>query len=309
MRRWLRIALVVAVVLGGIATGAWWWLTARTPVPATSTFAVDLDEIRRLAGVLPGGRPIRVNHQQVATAPLPRGAVFAGQSLTEPLLFSHGAYQVVFPDGGFLLIDAGVHEEGFREFAPEATFDAAGLAAVQDALASARTIVATHEHADHIGGIAAMRDPEQLVGRLLLTKAQLGNAKELDRVRFPAVLRERLRPLEYDRYVAIAPGVVLIAAPGHTPGTQMIYVALENGTELLFLGDVAWHMDQVRQLWYRPRLVTDFFIGEDRNAVLAQYRTLHDLAASSPVQLVASHDLEQRRALVEAGTIGDRFER
>ena len=69
-----------------------------------------------------------------------------------------------------------------------------------------------------------------------------------------------LTPLEYDHYYAAAPGIVLVKAPGHTPGSQLVFVKLASGKELLFIGDVAWHMDQIRQLWYRPRLVTDFYI-------------------------------------------------
>ncbi len=308
MRRWLRIVLAIVVVLLVAGAGAWLWLTARTTVPETTSFVLDLAEVRRLAASLPGDRPTRVNHEQVAVASLPRGAVFAGASAFEPLAFTHGAYQVVFPDG-FLLIDAAVDEQQLRQMDAKGTFDAAGHAAVQEALGTARAIVVTHEHADHIGGLVHRSDPSQLVGRLLLTKEQLANGAELDRADFPAELRERLKPLEYDRYLPVAPGVVLIKAPGHTPGSQMVYVGLANGTELIFLGDVAWHMEQIRQLWYRPRLVTDLFLGEDRAAVMAQFRTLHDLPASPPVQLVASHDVEQRRALIDAHVLGEHFER
>jgi len=40
--------------------------------------------------------------------------------------------------------------------------------------------------------------------------------------------------------------MALIKAPGHTPGSQMVYVALQSGKEVLLSGDVAWHMDGVR---------------------------------------------------------------
>jgi glyoxylase-like metal-dependent hydrolase (beta-lactamase superfamily II) len=308
MPRWLRNTLVAVVVLLVVAGGAWSWLTARTTVPATTDFVIDLTEIRRLAALLPGDRPSRVNHEQVATAPLPRGAVFAGQSMFEPLRFSHGAYQVVFPDG-FLIIDSAFDRAQLASMSSDGTFDDAAYDVVQKALGSARTIVITHEHPDHIGGIARFRDPDALVGRLVLTKEQLANRRALDHVDFAAVLRERVKPLDYERYHPIAPGVVLVKARGHSPGSQMVFVGLANGTELLFLGDVAWHLDQVRQLWYRPRIVTDFFLGEDRAAVMGQFRALHSLLDGKPtVQLVPSHDAQERHALIEAGTIGDHFQ-
>jgi len=101
---------------------------------------------------------------------------------------------------------------------------------------------------------------------------------------------------------------VLVKAPGHTPGSQMVYVRLASGKELLFIGDVAWHMDQIRQLWYRPRLVTDFFIHENRDQVLAEFRTLHDMAEREPIQLVVSHDVDQRKELAASGVLGEHFE-
>jgi hypothetical protein len=71
---------------------------------------------------------------------------------------------------------------------------------------------------------------------------------------------------------------------------------------------VAWHLDQVSELWYRPRLVTDLILGEDRSAVLAQLRALHDLAAREPIVLVPSHDVDQLRALIGSGVLGAHFE-
>lgn len=291
-----------------IAWGIGTYLLGRTEVPATSTYALDLDEVRRVAGSLMGARPLRVNHEQIAEGSLPRGAIYAGETLRTSVPTVHGAYQVVYADG-FGVIDSGFDEPAFKQMNPDGPFLPEGYAAVQRALGDAKWAVITHEHGDHIGGVARFSDPKKLADHLLLTKEQLGNREALDAVRFPAELERQLHPLAYERYHALAPGVVLVKAPGHTPGTQMIYVQLASGKELLFLGDVAWQMDQIRELWYRPRLVTDFFIGEDRDAVLAQFRTLHDLAEREPdVQLVVSHDREQRRELVAAGLLGAHFE-
>ncbi len=307
MPRVAGIALWVLVVLLALGFVGYRYLLGRTAVPEQSSYALDLAEIRRLAASLPGGRPLRANHEQIAEAPLPRGAVFAGESLRTPHPMSHGAYQLVFSDG-YLVIDSGFDEAGLREMSPGAVLAAEGHAAIQRALAGARTIVITHEHLDHLIGIARFAEPEKLVGRLLLTREQLANTRELDAIGFPDSLRAALTPLDYARYVAVAPGVVLVKAPGHTPGSQMVFAQLADGSELLFLGDVAWHMDQIRELWYRPRLVTDFFLGEDRDAVLAQFRTLHDLAARERVQLVVSHDVDQRKELIAAGKLGAHFE-
>jgi len=308
MARFARIALWVLVLILALGFGAYRYLLGRSDVPATSTYALDMSEVRRVASSTPGDKPVRVNHAQVAIGSLPRGAIFAGESLSVPEPMVHGAYQVVFPDGSYVVIDSAFDEAGLRAMNPDAKFQSEGYAAIQRALAGARKIVITHEHADHSGGFAGYADPENLVGRLELNAEQLANQEQLERAKFPPALASALTPLAYERYHALAPGVVLVKAAGHTPGSQMIFVQLADGKELLFLGDVAWHMDQIRELWYRPRLVTDFFIGEDRDAVMAQFRALHDLAGKDPVVLVASHDVAQRDALVASGALGANFE-
>lgn len=308
MGRFSRIALRLLIVLVAIGFVGYRYLLGRAEVPAESSYVLDFSELRRLAAFLPGERPLRVNHEQVAVASLPRGAVFAGESLRTPQPMSHGAYQIVFPGGEYVVIDSAFDEPGLRKMSADAEFSSEGYAAIQRALAGARTIVITHEHSDHLTGIARFAAPEELVGRLLLTREQLGNAKSLEDVHFPESLKKALRALDFERYFALAPGVVLVKAAGHTPGSQIVFVQLANGNELLLLGDVAWHMDQIRELWYRPRLVTDYFLGEDRDAVLAQFRTLHDLAGREPVQLVVSHDTDQRMALIESGAVGSHFE-
>jgi glyoxylase-like metal-dependent hydrolase (beta-lactamase superfamily II) len=308
MGRFARIALRVLVVLLAIGFVGYRYLLGRTAVPETTPYVLDMDELRRLATSLPGERPVRVNHEQVAIGSLPRGAIFAGESIRTPEPMIHGAYQVVYADG-YVVIDSAFDEPGMQAMGnPDAKFSAEGYTTVQRALAGARKIVITHEHADHSGGFASYASPENLVGRLELTREQLANTEQLDRARFPKSLAGALTPIEYERAYALAPGVVLVKAAGHTPGSQMVFVQLADGKEYLFLGDVAWHMAQIRELWYRPRLVTDFFLGEDRDAVMAQFRALHDLASREPVQIVASHDIDQRKSLVESGALGAKFE-
>ena len=307
--RIVRIVFAVLMVVALVAIGAYFYLTAREAVPETSSYALDLSEIRRLADSLPGPKPLRVNSELVAEAALPKGAIFAGESLRTDHRMVHPVFQIAYADR-FLLLDSGFDPEMHQAMAEGSglPFHDDAWQRVQDAFPRAEAIVLTHEHADHMKGLAVYPDPEALVGRVRFNEAQLANTERMDAVEMPQVLRET-EPLAYDPYLALAPGVVLIRAAGHTPGSQLAYVALADGRELLFIGDVAWHMDAIRNLHYRPRIVTNHFLNEDRAAVLAQFRRLHALDRDHPeVTIVVSHDPQRYEAFIGQGLIGARFE-
>jgi glyoxylase-like metal-dependent hydrolase (beta-lactamase superfamily II) len=124
----------------------------------------------------------------------------------------------------------------------------------------------------------------------------------------PEALLELITPARYSGIEPIAPGILVQPAAGHTPGSQLVYVRTQDEREYLFIGDVAWHMDGIRRLAYRPRLVTDFFLGEDRAATMAQIRTLHGLLGDPSLQIVSSHDLDQLTALQAGGLLGEGLE-
>jgi glyoxylase-like metal-dependent hydrolase (beta-lactamase superfamily II) len=312
MPRLLKILLGASALLALLFAGAWLWLTAREPVPVETDYVITLDELRRLGGSIPGEKPLAIYSELVAEASLPRGAVFAGESLRTPHPMVHQAFQVRYPDGGFVLLDTAFPESLMQRMQArggEGKYNPAAYVQVQTALAGARQIFVTHEHFDHLGGVGTHRDAAALPGRLKLTREQLANADALDEAGVPAALRERLEPLAFERVHAVAPGLVLQKAPGHTPGTLLAYVQLQDGVEYLFVGDVAWHLDQIVKEHYRPRLVTDYFLGEDRRAVLAQFRALSELMRANPqLVVVVSHDRDQRARLMEAQLLREGFD-
>jgi len=306
--RLLKIGAAVLALLLVAAGVAYVRLTAREMPPEMSEYALDVRELRELAGSLPGEPPIRVRSALVATAEMPRGAMFAGESLVETQPMVHQSFQILYPDDSFLVLDAGFDAEMHAAMGRGGIHYQAAFDAVQAALGGASRIFVTHEHGDHLQGIARHEPPEALAGRLALTAEQQANVSRLDAVGMPDVLRD-LEPLSYDHYLAVAPGAVLVKAPGHTPGSQLLYVRLGDGRELLFVGDVAWNMGAIRDLHYRPRLITDYYLHEDRRAVLHEFRRLHDLDRWHPeVHIVVSHDPDQRRALLAEGLLVDGFE-
>ncbi len=301
----LRIAGILSVAILLFAFLGWQYLTAREVVPAQSDYSIDLLALRELATSSDGALPLRVNHQVIAVASLPRAAIFAAESFaSHPMV--HGAYQIVYPEG-FVIIDAGLGQATFdsQMAGDEGHYDSDGFRRVLASLPMARSVILTHEHSDHIQGLSHVEDQSALTKNVIINARQHANPETEDLL--PAKLLESLVPIDADQVTLVAPGVVLLPAAGHTPGSQIIYVHLQDGSDYLFLGDVVWHMDALRKLHYRPRLITDFFLDEDRAAVMAQIRTLHDLLNHPGLQLVVSHDIEQRKALVASKKLGDGF--
>ena len=93
--------------------------------------------------------------------------------------------------------------------------------------------------------------------------------------------------MDYTGLYAVAPGVVLQKAPGHSVGTQLVYVELADGKRFLFVGDIAWAADNISRKRGRPGIAT-LLMKEDRSAVAAQLEALAALPAD--VHLVIAHD-------------------
>jgi glyoxylase-like metal-dependent hydrolase (beta-lactamase superfamily II) len=97
---------------------------------------------------------------------------------------------------------------------------------------------------------------------------------------------------------------VLIKAPGHSPGTQMIYVILQDGRELLFVGDIGWSLRNIEEVRGRPRLVSQLMLNEERDRVFGQLQALHDLHEAEPgLIIVPGHDQQYLETLVEQGAM------
>jgi len=307
MRRLGIVVLTLIVVLGLVGFVAKRVLLDTASVPARSQQEINLGALRGAARSVEGALPLRINSELIGESALPSFAVVAGTGFG-PHPMVRVAYQVVYP-GGHVILDAAMDRELSEELSPDASFYPDRYAALQEALRTARAIVITHEHPDHIGGISKTAFPDEVWPQVILTREQNESRMQLDRAQFPAEAHEAVQVIDFEGIHALAPGIVLMKAPGHTPGTQLVYVMLQNGSEFLFVGDVVWDMENVVRLTGRPRIITDWIIGEDRAAVLEQIRMLHDFSRRhDDVYIVVSHDEGQYRAYLESGLLGAEFE-
>ena len=305
MRRFLKIAGIIIGTIVTIALIALVVLLQGPAVPDHSDYQLDLTTLRKLADQQAGPRPVKINAAEVAHANAPAAAFLGGVRFDRhQLVFP--AYQVLYPDGSMVIVDAPPGRDFFAASFP-GDFDDAQYKAEQDALTHARAIVVTHEHADHLQGIAESPNLPAFADHLMLTREQRDDTKWLTACKFPEKVRASLHPLDFDHYYPLAPGVVLIKAPGHTVGSQIVYVRLADNSEYLLVGDVAWAMEQVTIPKCRPRLA-ELAMRENGDQVTAELRTLHDLAASNPdVHIVVSHDVKQLADYEAAGKIGKGF--
>lgn len=307
MPRWVVRTLVVLLVLLVVGGGAYYWLIADgDPPQELAAFDLDIARLRALADEMPGGKPTEVRVEKVAAFSFPAVASVGGDGWDMQSMNAF-AYQVVLPTGT-IIIDSALPASMGGGLGAQIDDDA--YARMDLALPNAAQIVLTHEHADHLGGIAAYPEPDAIRPALRMTTEQVANASRYGAFSTPTpALFEGYTPLSYDGAIAIAPGVVLMKAPGHSPGSQLIFVVRADGKELLFIGDIGWTLRNVETGKGRPRLLSDLMLGEDRNAVFAELRALGALHAAEPaIAIVPGHDAAVVDALIAEGTLIEGFE-
>lgn len=301
MRLLVAVFVTAAALVGSVSMLA----QAQGAAPAWSA---SLADVRATAALIPGRRPLRINVLKFAESRRTKNFSVKGAA-AEPSVQARTAFQVVYADG-FVMIDAGMDQQVHRFFGRgvEEPYDSGASAQVARALTAARLIVVTHEHGDHVAGVIHTPQASELAAKTILTRTQLQTlltAPQMPEIALTPDMATKYRVVDYDTYLPLAPGIALIKASGHTPGSQMVYVALESGGEYLFIGDAAWHMDGVRRIIGKDAP----WIAEDQSAVMDQLRWLNALSRSEPrMVIVASHDDEERVRLIAEGKLGGQFE-
>lgn len=305
--KWLGYAVLVLII---ISLPAYWWLAIESHIPSSAHYSMDMAAVRRLADASMADLPVEIRVETIGHLSAPATFVIAGggwQNLDMPV----SAYEIVYRDRA-VIVDTAFNAEIAKQMSAN-VFDDAAYARLVAALGTAQLIIVTHEHEDHAGGLLAQPDLKNLLAKTRLTQIQVAVLKKA--MRDAPLSKLNVSPTVFDGYPgiddapyhAIAPGVVLIKAPGHTPGSQMVYVKRADGQEILFLGDVAWQIRNIEEVRERARLVT-LLTGEDRDAVMGEFVELHRLHTAEPnLNMMPGHDSAQLTRFLKAGLLTKGF--
>lgn len=275
------------------------------PLPQLEAIAAVAD-----LGQIVDDAPTRVSVINTASQAMPRASVLdpsRDPHGDQPYVMSHPSFVLEWKDGRILLVDAGMTEAGARAFgAPLEWLGGAeplvphrsAAAALGTAAQRLQGVVFTHLHTDHVGGIGEicarlnrLRVPmtaAQAERTNYTTRPGLEQLEEAECVRLERVDGGPLFP------VPGFPGVFLIDAGGHTPGSQIALAFTRSGDgtahRYAFTGDIVNNIDGItydvpKPLLYRLLIVPEF---EQRQHELRRF--LKRLQDEAGFELLVSHD-------------------
>ena len=292
MLKWiLRVGGGLIVVFGLLF---WWLLLSGSNAAKTAPGIFDLEDWRAKASASSDALPTSIKIIEVGRDIAPPFAAQAGR-FGAPIAMSYNAVEITYPDG-VIIVGGAVDRataEGMTQSAADWRFDDGAYSRLTNAMLNADQVLMTHEHLDHIMAIARHPDPAALAPNLVLNAPQI-EALPLFADGDLDPLLSALQPRLDGIVEAIAPGVVVVPAAGHTPGSQNVFITLQNGEEILLIGDIVWNMGAIDALKTRP-VLTQYLVFrpnyEDREAVRKQVRALHDMmAADQDLIVLPAHD-------------------
>jgi glyoxylase-like metal-dependent hydrolase (beta-lactamase superfamily II) len=307
LRRLIRGALILLLLaVAGAAAGLVWMHLVvqrqRGPLPLVN----ELLDLSRASDL-----PTKVWVIETAQQATPRSSVLDSGSDPKPeapYVMTHPSFVLEWADGRLLLIDAGLTRTGAVDFGgPLEQLTGAGpiqplkttALALGEATDRVKGIVFTHLHIDHVDGLRDICARRADAVKVFMTAGQLdtwtlftAEGKDLvehagctDRVRIGGA-----KLMSLDGF----PGVGVIAAAGHTPGSQIIAAAVRDATgdvkRYIFSGDVTNTIDGVRGDVSKPLLYRLVIVPEDDDRLGELRRYLRVMEQEQGMAIVVSHD-------------------
>jgi len=294
----MKIKLIV--VAATIIILSLFFLLAYSPLPKTSTYDLHLNQVRELASK-ESKLPVKIHSLKIGTGVFPCWFQVAGECNDGSIEFR--VFQLVYEDGTSIIIDP-VHDfEQHLAWPFYEEYDQSAFDRMQEALKKSSKIVFTHEHFDHAGG--AFRSPyfDQIKGKIVVNEKQY-QGKTLSENFTETNMLDGIKPIAYNKNILIAPGVVLIAAPGHTKGNQIVYVKMKDDSEVMFIGDIVWSTQNFVFEKGRPMLVS-LLMSEDSRNNNAEIKTLLPYYFNDEIKLIVAHDSKRISMQISTGLLVD----
>ncbi len=271
-----------------------------------------LPRVRAMAAATTGDRPQSLHVMKIVESAGPLSNYVAGADSTR-VASCFPVFQIRWRDR-WIVVDAALDSATIAEYYGAArsriTYHQDRYDRLQLALRDADKVVLTHEHLDHAVGVERGPYFRTVAAKTLLTTEQLRTLLDpparVD-VRLSRDSAAAFPVLTYDLLYPLAPGVVLIKAPGHTAGSQYVYVQLASGKEILVLADLAWQHEGLETGRQRPE-ATSRSLAEDRDALQPQLEWARKIAQVGDVAIVLSHDSRLLDSLVSAGVLVNDFD-
>jgi glyoxylase-like metal-dependent hydrolase (beta-lactamase superfamily II) len=250
-----------------------------------------LQKVRAAAVAIPGPLPSGINYVKYA-ASIRKWKDIVEDGSEDACTMARTAFQIEYADG-FIMVDAGMDRaihHFFEKQGPQ-PFDDTLAAKVATALQQAKMVVVTHEHGDHVGGV--IRNANNTVpAKTLLTREQVDaliHNPQMPEIKLDEQRSKQYVVVDFESVLPVAPGVVLIKAPGHTQGEIMIYAKLQSGKEYIFTGDVSWSFKGVQEKKLKPKSERNR-IGEDAGPIEHQLAWLNERLTKDGMVILVSHD-------------------
>ena len=288
MKKSHLLTSVIAIVLLSI--------TGCNDTPTGKQKAPNYDEalltkVRAAALAIPGELPVGINYLKYAASIRKWKDLIEGGS-DDNATMARTAFQIEFPQG-YIMVDAGMDRavhHFFERNGPQ-PFDDSAANRVALAVQQAKLILVTHEHGDHIGG--AIRNANNSIpSKTILTEEQVNaliNKPQMPEIKLDEKRSQEYMVVDFESVLSVAPGVVLIKAPGHTPGELMIYAKMQNGKEYIFTGDVTWTYRGVEQKKSKPDSEQKR-LNENGDLLQQQLNWLNERLSRDKMVILVSHD-------------------
>ena len=266
----------------------------RPIVPAVSRIRPDLARFRALADV--PGAPVALNRLLIARQ-------------TPGLTIN--SFQLVYGERDnqwTVLIDTGVDARLYEDLNPREIFYPKAYERFEIELARTEALYFTRESFDHVGGVSRSPSLYGIRDRLKFTYVQL-RSPFLKEARIPPAVLEAMSAIDCDAICSPAPGIVLFAAPGATPGAQWIYARLVTGREYLLVGEKSISLQEIQTLRPRQSRFAYWAAGHNGEVIAHQLRALHTLfSENKSLVILPVHDESALIKATEAGYLGDGFD-